>query len=144
MWSIVVSGSVGLICLGAALLMWTVGNQQLPIVIVCLVITGVAGILNTGVGGWIRTGVNWVNTGISKIAGTLGLPLTLGAIAAALTYIVVVHMLKDRIADKTLLMAGVLPAVAGAIPGVVGTVITGALSLLTSIVAFPITFGFGL
>jgi hypothetical protein len=144
MWSIVVSGAVGLICLVAALLMWTVGNRQLPIVIVCLVITGMAGILNTGVGGWIRTGVNWLNTGITKIAGTLGMPITLGLAAAALTFIVVAHVIQGEVEDKTLLMAGALPAVAGAIPGVVGSVITGALSLLTSVVAFPITFGFGL
>lgn len=141
---------VGIICLVLATLMWTVWGGKYPPAILGLTITGTAGILTTQVGAWVRDGylfgAGFLGSAIGRFTG-----VTLAWIGAlVIVVIVLIHVHdhfrggKNEISGMTIGLGALLPFTTATIPGIVGTVLTGALGIITSVVAWPITAGLGL
>jgi len=139
-----VSGTVGLICLVAAALMWTVGKRHTPRLIVALLITGVVGILGTPVGGWLRRAVGWVDTMTGTVTGRLTGTVVVGLVAAIALYVLVVHVgIRKKVTDKTLIAATVVPVSISTVPGPIGDVTTWVLGALTGAVGWAVSAAFG-
>lgn len=141
---------VGIVCLVLATLMWTVWGGKYPPAILGLTITGVAGILSTQVGSWVQEGylfgAGFLGSAIGRFTGA-----TLAWIGALVIAVIVgIHIHdhfrggKNEINGMTIGLGALLPVTTATIPGIVGSILTGTLGIVTSVVAWPITAGFGL
>ncbi len=130
-----VSATVGLLCLIAAALIWTVGQKHTPRLVVVLTFVGTLGIANTVMGGWLRSAVGWVDDITGQLTGALTGAVIVGLIGMVAFYVLIVHVWKRNITTKTLIVAAVAPLAVTSIPGVVGQVamsLTGALATATA------------
>ncbi len=138
-----VSLAAAVICLVAAGLMYGIGGLHHPRVAVALVVVGVAGILGTPVGGWLRDGVGWADRAVSAGTGRLfGVAVT-GLVAIAAVYVLAVDLHKRSITRRTLGVAVVAPVAASTIPGVAGVAVLTVLTFVTSLVGAGIGALFG-
>jgi hypothetical protein len=103
-----VSGTIGVICLVAAALIWKVGNKHTPRLIAVLVLTGAAGMIGTPLGNWFRRAVVWFNNLLGTLAGKLVGPANVNAtvvgllIAGAALYVLFIHLRRKTIDKSTL------------------------------------------
>ncbi|ANZ35284.1 hypothetical protein BBK82_03515 [Lentzea guizhouensis] len=162
-WMSGVTGAVGAIALLVALLMWTVGGQMWRTVVLGLTITGVAGIMATPIGRWLRSLVEWLvrlSTPVGKYTGVALIIL----IAVALALVVILNVFGqfsgknplatvlsklgvnsgNGITGRTLICGGALSITAGVVPGTVGMVLTWVLGGVVQLFAWLIMAGFGL
>lgn len=139
-----VSATVGLLCLVAAALMWTICRRWQPRVIVFLILTGMFGLAGSTFGGWVRTAVAWADRLVGRMTGQMTGVVITGLIALIALVVVVAHLWFGTVSRTTLIAALVLPVVVTTIPGVVGDVSTTAVTGLTSAVGGGIAAAFGL
>lgn len=139
-----VSGSVGLICLVAAGLIWTVGRRHTPRLALALVITGMVGLAATPLGSWGRTAVGWLNDLVGQVAGRLTGTVVAGLLAAVLFYVVVTHVWRRDIDTKTLVAGGVLPLAVTSVPGSVGAVMSTGVFAVANVMGWGVGALFGL
>lgn len=141
---------VGVIALVFATLMWTVWDGKYPPAIFALTVTGSAGILGTQVGGWVQSGYLWAATGVGGLIGRFtGVTIAwLGALVIVIIVGIHIHDHfrggKNEIGGWTIGLGALLPVTTATIPGIVGTVLTYALGVITWTVSVPITAGLGL
>lgn len=114
-----VSAVVGLVALIAAALIWFFGNHT-PRIVVLLLMTGVAGVLGTPVGRWLRRFVDWVNQLLGNVTVRFTGAAVQGLLAAAALYILVVRMRRKKVDKVTLLAGAIVPVAVSTIPGPVG------------------------
>lgn len=138
-----VTATVGVVCLVAAALIWTVGGRHTPRLVVALVMTGVAGIASTAAGSWLREAVGWLNTAVAGVIGRLTGAVVVGLVAAIALYVLVVHLRNRSVDNKTLVSAAIVPVAVTSIPGPIGAAAATAVSALTGTVAWAITAAFG-
>jgi hypothetical protein len=142
--NVYVSGAVTLVSLGIALVMWTVGRKHWPYVILALVATGFGGIMQSTIGGWIRTGTGKFGDMVAKVAGRVGVEVGLGALAVILV-VYLAYKLKHQEIDRNTLMAlAATVVVAGAIPGIVGTILSYGFGCIAWLVTFSTGLLFGI
>jgi hypothetical protein len=139
----VVSGAVGLICLVAAFLMYTVGRGRLPRLIVVLTLTGVAG-LGGAVKDWLRQGVGWVDSLVGHVAGRFTGTVVIGLVGIVAVVYLVVGLVEKRADRLTLVAAAVAVLAVSSIPGPAGNFTSGTLSALTGAVGKGVGAMFGL
>jgi hypothetical protein len=139
-----VSATIGLICLVAAALMWTIGRRWQPRVIVVLVLTGMTGLSGSQVGGWVRTAVAWADGLAGRLTGQMTGVVLVGLVATVALVVVVAHLWFGTVSRATLLAALVLPVAVTTVPGIVGDVSTTAVTAVTSVVGGAAAAAFGL
>lgn len=139
-----VSATVGVIALVAAALIWTVGNKHTPRLVVLLVMTGVAGLLGSQLGGWLRDGIGWADHTVGEAIGRLTGVIVLGLIAIVATYMLVMRVRARHIDNRTLGVAAVVPVAVSTIPGPAGAVAFGVITAITGAVGWAIGSLFGL
>ncbi len=142
--SAAVTASVGLVCLVAAALIWTVGRRHTPRLTLALVITGMVGLAGTQVGSWGRTAVGWANNLLGQVAGRLTGTVVAGLLAAALFYVVVTHVWRRDIDTKTLVAGGVLPLAVTSVPGSIGAVMSTGVFMVANTMGWAVGALFGL
>lgn len=166
MWNIsmVVSAGVGVVALGGALCMWTLAGRFCPPLVLFLTITGVAGVLSTPVGGWIRDGIAWLDDHTAAWGHITGITI-IGLAALWLSIVVIARTVQwfarraarlartedapaeDDPADdrfgRVIIAGSLLPAVVTTIPGTVGLVITLILGAPVTGIAWLINAGLG-
>lgn len=136
-----VSGTVAVVCLVAAALMYTVGGKHFPRAIAILILTGFAGLLGTPVGGWLRRMLTWSYDFCGQLAGrwlsSTVTAVTIATVTAlAVIYVLVMHVKRKSLDRTTIASAAVIPFTVTAIPGPLGaaalTLVTGIASLVAS------------
>jgi len=138
-----VSATVGLVCLVAAGLIWTVGNRHTPRLVVALVITGMTGLASTAFGNWARQVIAWLNDTTDRLTGRLTGVVVVGLVAAIALYVLIVHVRRNSVDNKTLVSAAIVPLAVSSIPGPIGAAAATAISALAGTVAWSITSAFG-
>lgn len=150
-----ITATAGVLCLVLAFLMWwKVPDFKFgPVIQVGLLITGSVGVAPTFAGRWIRGVINWISSGISRLAGVavgVAVPWLLALIFAAVVIFELIKMFKEKsklIADasgQVGISAFMLPLVAGAIPGVVGATIVGGIAAISYGVGTVVMSAFGM
>lgn len=138
-----VSATVGLVCLVAAALIWTVGARHTPRLVVALVITGMVGLASTPFGGWARQVVDWLSTTTNRVTGRLTGVVVVGLVAAIALYVLAIHVHRRTIDNKTLVSAAIVPLAVTSIPGPIGAAAVTLVTALSGSVAWAITSAFG-
>lgn len=149
MWATGVSGAMGVVALAVAAALWVFaarerGRLWFQILVVCLVLTGVAGVMVTFVGDWIRTGTGWAESAFGAIGGKIGVPIGLGVVAIVLLIHVVAKVVDRSVDDRVLLSTAGLSITAGAIPGAVGALAMTVIGIPIHLTAALLAAGFGL
>lgn len=145
-WSIAsgVSAAVAVICLVIAGLIWTVGDQHTPRVVVALVIAGSVGLTGTPVGEWLHSIVGWLDTQAGSLIGQLTGEIVFGLVFLVVMYMLCIHVWKRKIDLSTLAFALSAPTAAVIVPGTVGVVALWIFTAIASIVGWPIAYLFAL
>lgn len=139
-----ISAAVTFVALGIALVMWTVGGKHWPYVILALISTGFGGLMQSKVGDWVRTGTGKFGDMVAKVAGRVGVEVGLGA-GAVILVVYLAYKLKHREIDLKALMAVAATVVlAGAIPGIVGTILSYGFGCIAWLVELLIGLLFGI
>jgi hypothetical protein len=154
MFTHVASGTVGVLCLLIAVLLWVVAEKKAAVAIVCLILAGAFMIAGTLVGGWIHTGVDWADGMMGHVIGWVtgavigfGLAVVLAFIYGHDLWVLIRQLLRKRDGDvknRTAIAAGLLPFTASAIPGPVGAAVVAGIAAIASIPAAIIGFLFGI
>lgn len=139
-----VTASAGVICLIGALLIATVGRMQWPRVAAALVLTGVAGVLNTTIGPTIRHGVNLADHRAGEFIGAWTGTAVFGLIGVAVIAVTGFWIYQGRIDMRTLGATALVPPTITLIPGAIGTVATTIVGLVPWVIGAGLTFAFGL
>jgi hypothetical protein len=141
---LVVPGVVIGVCIGIAGVMWTVGQKHWPWVILILVLTASAGLMNTQIGAWARLGTGWLSSLLTGFTGRLGVTITLAVLAVTLI-VYLAYRLKNRQIDiRTVAAVAGVPIAVGSIPGVVGGALATGLGMVVELVTWGISAAFGL
>lgn len=133
-----VSAAVGLVCLAAAGLIWFIGNKHTPRLVVLLVMTGMAGMVGTPFGRWVRSVVDWANEALANVTTRWTGTAVTGLLAAGATYFVAVRLKDNKIDEATLVVAGIVPLAVATIPGSIGHGALTVVTALTSVVAWGV------
>lgn len=139
-----ISAAAGLLCLIAAVLFWTVGGRHTPRVTVVLVVVGIASILGTPVGGWLRTAVAWLDGLAATVTGALAGTVIVGLVFLVAAYWLCVHVYRRTVTGMTLACAVIAPVAVLSMPGIVGTVASTVISTAAGGVGWGISALFGL
>jgi hypothetical protein len=139
-----ISASVGLVCLVAAFLIWTVGGKHTPRLVVLLVIAGTVGILGSPVGGWLRTAVGYLDSLAATATGRLTGTVVVGLVGLISLYVLIVHMKNKAISVRTLAAAVITPVAITSVPGVVGSVGASVVHAIASGVGMAFGAAFGI
>lgn len=160
-WYQGISGTVGLICLGIALVMWTVGGRMYPTGILGLTITGVGGIMSTPVGAWIRNAWAWLTAAIGSSVGRWTGIAIVTVLIVVIGVIIVLNVIgqfgspglkqapgdngsPEGITGRTIGLGALFSFTAGTLPGAAGAIAATVLGALAHIIALPIAAGLGL
>src|SRR5205807_4465024 len=136
-WHQGITGGVGAAALVASAVIWFLsGWKWARYIAIGCAITGMAGILNTGVGAYLGDAVNRVGELVSSLASTYGVGVAVAMGAAALVVFTVKRLVQGRsdpsqLDERTWGMAAGIPLVAGAIPGPLGVGLTWLLGIVT-------------
>ena len=106
--------------------------------------TGVAGLLNTSAGRWVRAAVGWLDAMTGKVTGQLTGVVVVGLVAAVAIYVVVIHLRRGRTDTKTLTAAAIAPVAVTTIPGPIGAAAFTAVSAVTGAMGWAVGAAFGL
>lgn len=110
-----VSATVGLVCLIASVLLWTIGNRMLPRLTVLLILTGVAGLTSTWAGRQAGGAIGTANGVLDGVTVDLFGARVSSFVAFILAFIVGVQLYRKQVGTLTLFAAALLPiAVRGA------------------------------
>jgi hypothetical protein len=138
-----VSAAIGLVALAAAATMWFTGPHA-PRLVVLLLMTGIAGMLGTPIGSWLRSVVDWLNQATANITTRWTGTAVTGLLAGIATFVLIVRM-KDKRVDKwTLLVAAFVPIAAATIPGPLGRAAYTAVTAVTAVMGWAISQAFGI
>jgi hypothetical protein len=138
-----VSAAIGLVALVAATLIWIFGNHT-PRLVAVLVLTGMAGMVGTPLGDWVRHAVEWANNTMGKLTTRWTGAAVAGLLAGAAVYVLVIRLYHRKVDRWTLGTAAVVPFAAATIPGPIGVGVYTAITAVTSAVAWAIGAAFGL
>lgn len=137
-----VSAVVGLICLVAAGLIWFFGNRHTPRLVVGFIVTGVSGLLDTGIGSRYRDAVEWADDASSSMIGTAtGVTLS-GLLGCVIAYLLFIDLKNKKVGEKTLAAAALAPVAVNSIPGVAGDILSSCLNGIGWLVSGPISLLF--
>ena len=139
-----VTAAVGLVCLVAACLIWTVGRGHTPRLVVALVIAGSVGIVGSPLGGWIRRAVLYLDQLAGTATGRLTGVVVTGLIGLIALYVLAVHLWHNSVDIRTLAAALIAPVAMTSVPGVVGTVGASVLGAIASAVGMAVGAAFGI
>jgi len=138
-----VSATIGLVALLAAGLIWFFGNHT-PRLVVLLVMTGMAGMVGTPLGKWVRHVVDWANEQTGKLTTRWTGAAVAGLLAIAAVYILVVRMKDRKVDNLTIGTAAVVPVAVATIPGPLGGAAFNVVTGITSVVGWAISQALGL
>src|SRR5690242_10909845 len=107
MWKDLVTGTIGVMAIGGAAILWIVlaeaRNQRWhQILVVSLLITGVAGLLITDPGKWLHDRVDQLAGIVKTWGGEYGLGALITVAAVFLIVVVCKHLWQGRVDDDTL------------------------------------------
>ncbi len=139
-----VSVAVGVLSLIGAAVLATVGNMAWPRVVVALVLTGVAGILNGSFGPAIHRAVTTADGKASQVIGQFTGTAVTGLLAIVAFAALAFWVWRDHIDTRTLAVAAVVPATVTMIPGAFGTVATAVVGFVPLVVSAVLRFAFGI
>lgn len=139
-----ISVAASVICLVVAGLIWTVGQQHTPRVVVALVLSGAVGLMGTPFGRWVHDVVSWFDHQTGAIIGKFTGTVVFGIVFLVVVYILCVHVWKRRIGLTTLFYALTAPPAAAIVPGMVGVAALWIFTAIASIVGWPIAYLFAL
>lgn len=139
-----VSAGVGIICLAAAAVLILAGGWQWPRMIVALVLTGSAGLLSSTIGGWVQGTVTRLDTRVSGFIGTWTGAAVTGVLSLVLLACLGFWVWRGQIDTKTVGVAAAVPMTVTLIPGPVGALAVGAVSIVPSVLGAIIAFLFGM
>lgn len=139
-----VTATVGVLCLVGALLIATVGRMQWPRVTAALVLTGSAGLLNSTIGGMIHNGVTNVDSKLGRAIGSWTGVVVTGLIGMIVIAVAGFWIYQRRIDMRTLAVTAAVPPTVTLIPGTFGTAAVTIVGLVPSMIAWAVTFMFGL
>lgn len=138
-----VSAAIGLVALAAAATMWFTGRHA-PRLVVLLLMTGVAGMLGTPVGSWLRSVVDWANQAAANITTRWTGTAVTGLLAGVATFVLVVRLKDSKVDNWTLFTAAVVPVAAATIPGPLGHAALTAVTAVTAAIGWTLGQAFGL
>lgn len=139
-----VSVAAGLVCIVAAVLMWTIGGRHTPRLVVLLVLSGVTGILGTWAGRKLNQGVTFLDSAVASVSGQMTGVVVTGLLGAGLLYVLAIDMWQKRVSTRTLLVAAALPVTVVAIPGAFGSMAAGLVGGVAGAVGKGVSAAFGI
>jgi hypothetical protein len=127
-----------------AYIFWRV-LRKWEIVSALLVLVGTMGLGGSQVGQWLHYGIDIAQTAlVAQIGKYTGATVT-GIVGLVASAYFLVHVIKDRTAHKSTLVAAVVaPMTAATIPGALGTAIGGLFGLAGTLVASLIGMALGM
>ncbi len=132
-----VSAAIGLVCLAVAAAIWFFGNKHTPRFVVLLIMTGMAGMVGTPLGAWMRHAVAWANDTAAITTRWTGAAVT-GLLAGLAVYVLAIRMKDNKVDRVTLGTAAVTPVAVASIPGPVGAAAYSVVTAITSVVGWAI------
>ena len=133
-----VSAAIGLVCLAVAAAIWFFGNKHTPRFVVLLIMTGMAGMVGTPLGAWMRHAVAWANDTAAKITTRWTGAAVTGLLAGLAVYVLAIRMKDNKVDRVTLGTAAVTPVAVASIPGPVGAAAYSVVTAITSVVGWAI------
>ena len=136
--------AAAVICLVIAGLIWTVGQQHTPRIVVALILAGAVGLTGTPFGNWMHSVVAWADEQAGALMGKITGTVVFGIVFVVVVYILCVHIWKRRIGLTTLFYALSAPPAAAIVPGAIGVGALWIFTAIASIVGWPIAWLFAL
>jgi hypothetical protein len=140
----VVGGVAGMLCMGGALLLYIIGNNEIPRLTAALWITGWAGLLNSTIGPTVSRFVTsvdgMVNDGINNFTGE-AFTGALGLIALAPACF---WVYQNKIETKQLAVMSLIPPTISLIPGQLGQIATTVVGIVPWGLDWAVTWLFNL
>lgn len=139
-----VSATVGILAGVGALLLATVGRMQWPRLIAALVLTSVAGILNSTFGptahGWATAVDGFVGQFIGRWTGTA----VIGVVGLVVLAVAGFRVYQRNIDARTLVAVAAVPPTVTLIPGTLGAVAVAVVGFVPWVLSWVIALFFGL
>lgn len=139
-----VTATAGVLSLVVALLIATVGRMVWPRVVAALVLTGVAGILNSTIGPAVRIGVGALDAQLGMFIGRWTGTAVMGVIGVVVFVIAAFRIVRRDIDMRTLAVTAAVPATVTLIPGMLGTIAVTVVGIVPWVAARILAFMFGL
>lgn len=139
-----VTAALGVLALVGAALIATVGRMQWPRVTAALVLTGVAGILNSTIGPTIRNGITNADSYLGQFIGRWTGTAVTGVIGLIVLAVAAFWIYQGRIDLRTLGVTAAIPPTITLIPGTLGTIAVTVVGLVPWVVAGVIGWLFGI
>jgi prepilin signal peptidase PulO-like enzyme (type II secretory pathway) len=139
MWA--VSVVVGLTCIALAIIFAWHGNMQWPRIIVGLVITGSAGLMNGTLGPPVHRWVTQIDRKVGDTTGHVG-GVVPGLVALWLLAFVAFRIWRNVIDLRTVLAAAAVPPTVAFIPGLIGKIAIGVVGVIPTVFSAVISFFF--
>lgn len=130
-----VTATLGVLALVGAIVIATVGRMQWPRVTAALVLTGVAGILNSTIGPTVRDGINNADSYLGQFVGRWTGTAVTGIIGLVVLAVAAFWIYQGRIDIRTLGVTAAVPPTITLIPGTLGTIAVTAVGVVPWLVA---------
>lgn len=139
-----VTATLGVLALVGALVIATVGRMQWPRVTAALVLTGVAGILNSTVGPTARNAINTADSYLGQFIGRWTGTAVTGVIGLVVLSVAGFWIYQRRIDIRTLGVVAAVPPTITLIPGTLGTIAVTVVGIVPWMAAGIIGWLFGI
>jgi hypothetical protein len=138
-----VPAGVGVICLIAAVLLFTLGKKQWPWLILVLIIGASDALMSTPVGTYIHSAVTWANTETGSLIGRFTGVVVGGLVSITVLGILIIKVIRKERDNWTYTAGALAPPSVVLIPGVIGTVLTFAITLPMWLVSQVVSLALG-
>lgn len=127
-------GAASALALITAALLWIIWGHQYPRIVVFLIIGGIGGLADTGIGRFIHSIIapvfGWIDH-LTRIWVGSGIAFGIAIWVAAVTFI---HVKEQKIEDTTLYLAAAFTVTVTFIPGLLGEILVGVLAFCANII----------
>lgn len=136
----VVGAAAGVVCVVAAIVLYTVGQNEIPRLTAALWVTGIAGLMNSTIGPTI----NRFATGIDDRLGEAVNSLVGETITGGLGFLVILPAFfwirRNQLQAKELLVLAAIPPTVSLIPGTFGQVVTTVVGIVPWLIDWSISW----
>lgn len=139
-----VTAAVGIVALLGAVVIATVGRMQWPRLAAALVLTGVAGVLNSTIGPALQRAVTAVDRQAGQFIGRWTGTAVIGLVGVVVLAVAAFWIWQGRIDMRTLGVTALVPPTVTLIPGAVGSMAVAAVGVVPMLLGGAISWLFGI